>query len=186
MILNPGRSILAKFPGLNGVVDKLAANINGLLMAEHNQDGSHGVITERGRTVALGVWTDIPYAAANYTASGAMTWTVALADQASLRYILIGRTCTVQFRIQLTTVGGGGSSALQLTLPDALKADGEYNGVFAYGNVANVGVGHVFNGGTNKTRLIFNRDFSGTNWDVTGTDDTYIFGQHTFGLFSET
>ena len=61
-----------------------------------------GTIKERGRTIAIGDWTAIPFSAANFTASSG-NWTVALAGQVTLAYIIIGKTITLTFYIDGVT-----------------------------------------------------------------------------------
>jgi len=121
MIVNPNRGILNAIPGLNGVIDKILANLNGLLMAEHNQDGSHSIIHERDRVEPMGTVVLVPYLAANFTANSGATWTVALADQVAFWYALNGMLMTLHVGIQtssLTVPGGSTPDELRITLPN--------------------------------------------------------------------
>lgn len=62
-------------------------------------------LKERGRTVAIGEWTDVAYDAANFTVvSGTGTWTVAAGDQGVYAYTLVGKTLTVIATLDATSV----------------------------------------------------------------------------------
>jgi hypothetical protein len=74
-------------------------------------------LKERGRSAALGTWTSVAYNAANFTASGTMTWTVQEADQVSFGYMLFGKTMVVRFTLNLTSVGGAASTELRIAIP---------------------------------------------------------------------
>lgn len=66
---------------------------------------------------SYGTWTPVPHLAGNFTASGAMTWTVAAGDQATFAYVLMGKLLIVAFTIVTATVAGVVSTTLQITLP---------------------------------------------------------------------
>jgi hypothetical protein len=68
-----------------------------------------------GRT--YGTWTDVPYAAATYSASGSMTWTVQEADQTTLAYTLMGKRAEVAFVISAAAVGGVVGTTLRIAIP---------------------------------------------------------------------
>jgi hypothetical protein len=76
-----------------------------------------GAFRERGRTTPVGEWIDIPYNAANFTASGAMTWTVTSGGQYSFKYALVGKIVVLYFDIGASTVGGTPGTQLILKLP---------------------------------------------------------------------
>lgn len=76
-------------------------------------------LKERSRSAKLGEWTDIAYAAGNFTANGAMTWTVDVGDQVGFAYTIIGKTCFVRFTLNGTSVGGVVSSQLLIDLTAA-------------------------------------------------------------------
>ncbi len=50
MIVNPDRSSFGARAA--NTIDKILGNVNGFLMKEHNQDGTHGAITATSATVA--------------------------------------------------------------------------------------------------------------------------------------
>jgi hypothetical protein len=62
-------------------------------------------------------WVTPPFNAGDFTASGAMTWTVAAGNVAEYAYTSLNRTMTVSFVLNATTVAGTPSFALQVRLP---------------------------------------------------------------------
>jgi hypothetical protein len=77
-----------------------------------------GSITERARTLPLGEWTDIPFAASNFvSAGGGMTWTVVSGSQTTFAYTLIGKTALIAVTLGGTTVSGTPSQPLRIVLP---------------------------------------------------------------------
>ena len=139
-ILNP--SSLPE--NIRRVFEILVSRVNSVFKVEHNNaTGAHTAITatslattgaisagttvtattgvlERGRSVAMGIWTTVTYAAGNFTAS-AGTWTVDAADQTTFKYMLIGKTLFVNFVIANTDVSDAGVS-LRITLPGGFTA----------------------------------------------------------------
>lgn len=77
----------------------------------------HGPIRERSRSVAMGDWASVAYNGANFTASGAMTWTVETGDQTTYKYTLVGKTITVTAHIVTSSVGGTLSTDLRIPVP---------------------------------------------------------------------
>ena len=65
-------------------------------------------------------WVDVPYSASNFTASGAMTWTVDAGDQLLFRYAISGKVGLILFDISNTTVGGTPGTHLDILLPVAV------------------------------------------------------------------
>ena len=64
-----------------------------------------GSLTERGRSIPVGEWINIPYNAADYTTSTAATWRVDAADLRTLKYMLVGKTVTIIFTLLLRALG---------------------------------------------------------------------------------
>ena len=95
---------------------------------------------ERGRTVAVGEWTAVPYNAGNFTAS-AGTWTVDSGDQLAYAYTLVGKTMTLAFDIVGTDVSagailriaipGGYTAARRTRTPISVRDNGTYGTGFA-------------------------------------------------------
>lgn len=66
-------------------------------------------------------WIDVTFAAGNFTANGAGTWTVQSADQGTLAYQIDGNKMTVSFFLNSTSVAGGPTS-LQIAIPGGRTA----------------------------------------------------------------
>ena len=62
-------------------------------------------------------WNDVVYSAGNFTASGAMTWTVTSGQQLTYSYILSGHVMTISFAISPSTLGGTQNTYLYLAIP---------------------------------------------------------------------
>jgi hypothetical protein len=104
----------------------IAASVMTGYHTEHTVDDAHGTIHatgavfERSRTVAMGAWTSFGPLPVTSFAGSAAAWTVSVANQTFLRYMLLGETAFVQFSIDATTVTAG-SIYLAMTLPPVLK-----------------------------------------------------------------
>lgn len=107
-------------------------------------------------------WIAVRFDATDFTANGAMTWTVAEADQVTLAYTLLGRTLLVAFNLVDTTVGGTPNTQLRIALPGGLQADGARAGLCAIVDNGTAGVGKwaIADGGT---ALVVTRA-DGANW----------------------
>lgn len=81
-----------------------------------------GAVYERGRSTAMGEWTDVAYDAGNFTAKGSMTWTAENADQVSYKWTLLGKTMIVSFTLNSTSVGGTASDELRIAIPGGYLA----------------------------------------------------------------
>ena len=140
-----------------------------------------GGVYERGRTVAMGEWIDVPFSAANFTANGTMTWTVAAGDQVIYRYALVGKTVTVNLNLSTTSIGGTVNTTLYLALPAALTPAKDartllhiYNGAGGWRpGVAMVAAGVARIAVLNVDQV--------TTWAVS-TDTTYVVGQMIFEM----
>lgn len=111
----------------------------------------------------IGVWTTIPYNAADYTASGG-AWTVEAADLTVFRYCLIGKTAIVNFAVQATSLAVAGPDLL-VRLPAALTAAADTTTVvrvFNSGGLGETGIAFVQNG---QARFIVER-VPYSNWSV--------------------
>jgi hypothetical protein len=76
-----------------------------------------------GAVTLGGVWADVPFNAANFTAVGGGTWTVGAAAITDHRYTLIGKT--LHWRLYLSWFAGsntiaGAVTALRVTVPGGL------------------------------------------------------------------
>lgn len=68
-------------------------------------------------TTASGAWRDVSYVAGDYTANGAMTWTVEAGDVLEYRYMIVGRTMFVSWFFDNTSVGGTLNNTLRVAVP---------------------------------------------------------------------
>jgi hypothetical protein len=82
------------------------------------------VLASLGMTAseASAQWKSVPYDAGNFTASGAMTWTVEQTDQVNFRYMVNDRTMTVALVVKFSSVGGTAHQELQIKIPGGFKA----------------------------------------------------------------
>lgn len=93
-----------------GVVDEfenLTASLKANILAEHNEDGTHGDVVADSLTLggaSMGEWINIPYDSARYVSGGSGTWTVDEADQLILRYTRIRDIAIVHFALQNTVI----------------------------------------------------------------------------------
>lgn len=96
--------------------------------------------TEWRRANRLGDWVQPAFNAGLFTANGGGAWTVTSGEQLTLAYRQVGKSCTVKWWINASTLGGGASTQLQITIPAGLSAltnagvacyvtDGTYNGM---------------------------------------------------------
>ncbi len=69
-----------------------------------------------------GHWIARDFDAANYTASGSMTWTVAGGDVLTDAYCMNGKTMKVNAIVNTSTVGGSASTALRIAIPESKVA----------------------------------------------------------------
>lgn len=130
-------------------------------------------IYERSRSSAIGIWIPVAYAAGNFTASGAGTWTVAAGDQVTYKYMLVGKTMTLQVTIATSTVAGAPNN-LRVALPSGFTSlDNVSFPVLLYNDAAwtSGGVCECAAAGTDVK--LYHNDYGSTNW-VNGTDTVYV------------
>lgn len=66
---------------------------------------------------AAPLWVPVAYSAANFVGTGAMTWTVDAGDQVRFSYLLSGKTLTVSFWINTSSLTGTATNEIRLTIP---------------------------------------------------------------------
>ena len=99
----------------------------------------------------IGVWFDVPYNAADFTADVG-TWTVDAGDVLRFRYCFIGRTMVVQLTVQTSSTSSATATQLRVKIPvnqlpnthASAAAAVNYGGTFPYtyvGAIASVGPG---------------------------------------------
>lgn len=123
--------------------------------------------------------TSVAFNAANFTASGAMTWTVAAGDVATYAYQFDGRVMRLQFGLNTTTVGGTVGTELRIAVPGGLTIQRRcVNPVRILDNlVASVGFASATPGNT----YVAIQRTDGANWTLS-TDQTYVFGEISFDV----
>ncbi len=125
-----------------------------------------------------GAWTSVAYASGNFTSSGG-SWTVDSGDQGTYAYVLNGKTMTVAFEINTSSVGAG-ATALLIAIPASKTAARSIANTcwIADGSFANVG-GLCDVQGAGTTILIRRSDLGAF---TASTNTTYVFGQITFEI----
>ncbi|MFA6282366.1 MAG: hypothetical protein WCY05_07710 [Candidatus Omnitrophota bacterium] len=73
-------------------------------------------------TAVSGAWSTPDFSAGNFTANGSMTWTVEAGDVTTYAYVIIGKTMTVSFAIDTSTIGGTVNTTLYIAIPNAETA----------------------------------------------------------------
>lgn len=63
-------------------------------------------------------WTDVTFAAGNFTGNGTQTWTLAAGDVATNRYVEHGKSMTWSIQIDTSSVGGVANTELRATIPN--------------------------------------------------------------------
>ncbi len=109
--------------------------------SRHSTIRATGTIAERGRTVPIGEWIDIPYGSVAFAGNGG-TWTVQAADQSRYRYTLIGKTLWLDVTLLSTSVAGGVSTLLNLPMPPGFTSHASIQGMpFNYSDAGTFGTG---------------------------------------------
>lgn len=133
--------------------------------------------TERGRSVASGVWQAYAYNAANFTAQTG-NWTVDEGDQV-VRYTMFGKSMALTFAILGTDVSAT-PTYLAITLPESVTSDANYMGVVWYNDAAagwNQGYLEV-----NGTEARIYKSPAAATFTATSADDTSVIGQVLLGF----
>ena len=165
----------------NGSIDLDVAAVRDTVIV-HNVTIPNGTLKLVKYSTALPVsqWKTRPFVASNYTASGAMVWSVAAGDIGSETWMLVGRTMTFTFVISNTTVGGVPDYALRIALPVGFRATSlaraniriKNNGAFVWGYCTTTA------GATYLSCILSNA----VNF-FAATDATSVEGQLTFEVY---
>ena len=123
----------------------------------------------------LATWSTPTFAAGDFTANGAMTWTVALGNMLSYRTILRdgGTTLRLVVAIQNSTIGGVANTDLRIAIPGgytSAKAQ-QQPCVTVNGGVRRIGVAITTAAGTFVT---IQRDTTPTNWAAGAAEGLYL------------
>lgn len=132
-------------------------------------------LTERSRSAKIGEWTDVAFAAGNFSGSGTQTWTLTSGDQLSYRYMAIGKTLWILFDLETTSVGGVADVDLRLALPAGFTtASVSITGNFLYiDNGAASDIGYVRISGVGQSYIqLRKRDSS--NWTASVNNTSAI------------
>jgi len=154
----------------------------GIGIQRHNDTGSPieqvlylsgtGGIVERGRSVGMGVWIDVPFLASNfYCDAPGMVWTVESADVITNRYMLIGKTMFWNLYISASAFSGTISYYARLIIPGGYYSPGTKGISVMCRNPTNAIFAHVYNGPGNQLTLspINPVAFTAGNLDLTFT-----------------
>lgn len=159
----------------NTLVDDSGSGLDGTIWNKAAVDSLMDVIDAALAT--LGVWTDVAYNAATFTASTG-TWTVDVGDQTALRYTLVGKTMTVAFDIRASDVSAT-PTGLQIAIPGGHVCATGTRTAFVYqdaGGASALGLAAVLAAGT----VIALSKLGGGTWTTTTADNTLAIGQITF------
>lgn len=102
--------------------DLLAADATGkLARLAAGPNGKHlemvaGLPAWTDPPIPVGVWTDVPYVAGNFTADSG-TWTVEAADVQQQRYCVVGKSAIVAFGIVSSGITGVAATAVRIFFP---------------------------------------------------------------------
>jgi hypothetical protein len=136
---------------------------------DHRPDGTHKFS-----------WVDVAHDATRYTGGGTMTWGVTSDDQKLLAYRIVGDTCEVQWRIERSDVGGG-STQLNIRLPDGIRPTKRSPGVHYYDDAGTEGIG-LARLNAELTQINLYKYNSASNWTLTTSDNTWTEGTITFPI----
>jgi hypothetical protein len=104
---------------VNGVTGTISlAPGSGRVTLEYDATTARWIVV----THTQGAWIAVAYASGNFTANGAMTWTVDAGDQVTYTYCLHGRTLIVAVQVNSTTVGGTLNNNLLVAIPGGFTA----------------------------------------------------------------
>lgn len=137
---------------------------------------TYDIVTDRWKLInhEQGAWITPVYNAGDYTANGAMIWTVDAGDITSCAYILRGKSLLFSFYIVTSSVGGTLNTQLLRIIPGGYVAAKNIrtainlldNFIYKVGQMTVV---------ANGTTIIFQIDGTGTLWTAC-TNSTYVYG----------
>lgn len=139
-------------------------------------------VRERGRTSEMGAWITPAFSGGIFSAATG-TWVVEASDVLVWAYALVGKMMTVCFGFDSTSLIGGPSAYLEMTIPGGFSANMRTEVVTRVFNnspsAAVPGVATVF-GSYNQIRLSPIQSSGGTF--LTGSNLISVFGQITFEI----
>lgn len=140
-----GLTIIQNLPPVTGGMNIIQA---GIMPVEREPDV---YATTPVGNIYPGRWIDNPFNAADYTANGAMTWTVASGNVIANRYAIYGNYDGAKLLfwdvcIVTSTVGGVLNNELRIATPAGLTIGAGFNGATGY---------RVVQGATDEMGLVF-------------------------------
>lgn len=130
---------------------------------------------------AQGEWTDVAFAAGNFTGNGG-AWTVGAGAQLTYTYSVVGKQLTVGWLIAGTAVGAG-VTFLNIAIPNGYVAAKDMRGChFAQDNAAAqvAALCRVVAGGTNI--ILYSTAAAGAWTNTGGANNTSVQGTFTFAI----
>jgi hypothetical protein len=175
------RNEISGLPGGSWIVeqiDLILAGISGTWGVDHLDNGRHGNVRadsyrERGRSIAVGEWETVPFAASRFT-TNATAWTVVAGTQDVYKVMLIGMTMFVAFSIENTNVTGAGNE-LRIALPSGYISARRAQGSLAYSDAGSAQTAGVCDVTSDATYIRLFRSPS-ANWTATAANDTTVRG----------
>jgi len=98
-------------------IDDDGTGTSGSILNSAEKTSIYNQIDAYGLTIGDQAWTDVPFNAGNFGASGAMVWTVEAGDILQNRYLRMGKTLFWSGYYFTTTLTGTASSQLRVNLP---------------------------------------------------------------------
>lgn len=164
--------------------------VDGIPIWEPRLPGIQGPIGPTGATgptgpagadyISAGTWTTPTYNATDFSANGAMTWTVDAGDITVYRYLEVGKTMLLTVYLRNTTIGGTLDYELRVAVPNSRTI--AYGALVpmvvttgAFGPETGVAIATAGN-----TYIQLFRNLFGPNWGAAGSNDTYLGFSVTF------
>lgn len=125
--------------------------------------------TSRWRLVnhIQGNWITPTFAAGNFTASGAMTWTVDAGDVAIQKYKVEGNTFTMALTVNTSSVGGVVASGLQVAVPNGYTTASDASNFLRVNDNGTFFISYCFYSSGN---LVCRRDISSNFWTASANN----------------
>jgi hypothetical protein len=124
-------------------------------------------------------WINVTYSGAYFGGTGSMTWTVDAGDQIRFAYQLNGKTMTVSFYFEPTTLGGTAAFEVRITIPGGYTAKGWCTG-YAWNTTGGVGIACTIRAAAGQTYLSILRSDSAAF--VLGTNNVHFSGTFQFEI----
>jgi hypothetical protein len=136
-------------------------------------------IADRWRVVHhdQGEWITRTFDAGDYTASGALTWTVASGDVLTMAYFLVGTALHINFDLTDTSTGGTADTTLVINLPGGFTADKNAHVPIRFEDNGTAGIGYAVS--LTSETIISIKKVDNSNWSNASTNATDVQGQIT-------